>query len=451
MEITSKTLKAYKEFLGYKSKIDYELKEKGLYGIDILLMSYSVHDTIDFLQENSETFRILTITDNSKIDEFYKYFISLKNRYQQEINLPDRQSLLLLISKSKQNSKIVFPKRNISFVNTENREEYINRIIRRLKDCVNLYYSAYYNQEICAELSNGEYTYLKFLEENLPHILGINKNQILMNSEAKRVLNIPQTEMPDIIVSKNGFYHHKEKRNTTSSIAILEKIIADLETNQDIVNASFDSIVKQESKEKGMLSKEQFAKKTSTQLLPFDKIDLKTRAFMSDTPYIKVSTIVPLAPGEKLTTQNDRASQVKISKSSLTSIDDSKMVLLENGKIKLERGSDYIFTGYVPYSKEENGNVPVSLIVAENESIGMYAKKFKGQKPHNIVSINNPKNGSNTIFSPQEQFEVYLDLLTDFSSGGMDLNDLYQELIQFANSYEARVAEQMKNKNQKNK
>ena len=46
-------------------------------------MSYSVHDTIDFLQENSETFRILTITDNSKIDEFYKYFISLKNRYQQ--------------------------------------------------------------------------------------------------------------------------------------------------------------------------------------------------------------------------------------------------------------------------------------------------------------------------------------------------------------------------------
>lgn len=444
MEITSKTLKAYKEFLGYKNKIDYELKEKGLYGIDILLMSYSVHDTIDFLQENSETFRILTITDNSKIDEFYKYFISLKNRYQQEINLPDRQSLLLLISKSKQNSKIVFPKNNISFVNTENREEYINRIIRRLKDCVNLYYSAYYNQEIYAELSNGEYTYLKFLEENLPHILGINKNQILMNSEAKRVLNIPQTEMPDIIVSKNGFYHHKEKRNTTSSIAILEKIIADLETNQDIVNAYFDAIVKQESKEKGMLSKEQFAKKTSTQLLPFDKIDLKTRAFMSDTPYTKVSTIVPLAPGEKLTTKNDRASQVKISKSSLTSIDNSKTVLLENGKIKLERGSDYVFTGYVPHSRQE-GNVPVSLIVAENESIGMYAKKFIGQKPHNIVSINNPKNGSNTIFSPQEQFEMYLSLLTDFN-GGMDLNDLYQELIQFANSYEARVAEQMNNK-----
>lgn len=444
MEITSKTLKAYKEFLGYKNKIDYELKEKGLYGIDILLMSYSVHDTIDFLQENSETFRILTITDNSKIDEFYKYFISLKNRYQQEINLPDRQSLLLLISKSKQNSKIVFPKHNISFVNTENREEYINRIIRRLKDCVNLYYSAYYNQEIYAELSNGEYTYLKFLEENLPHILGINKNQILMNSEAKRVLNIPQTEMPDIIVSKNGFYHHKEKRNATSSIAILEKIIADLETNQDIVNAYFDAIVKQESKEKGMLSKEQFAKKTSTQLLPFDKIDLKTRAFMSDTPYTKVSTIVPLAPGEKLTTQNDRASQVKISKSSLTSIDNSKTVLLENGKIKLERGSDYVFTGYVSHNRQE-GNVPVSLIVAENESIGMYAKKFKGQKPHNIVSINNPKNGSNTIFSPQEQFEMYLSLLTDFN-GGMDLNDLYQELIQFANSYEARVAEQMNNK-----
>lgn len=261
MEITSKTLKAYKEFLGYKNKIDYELKEKGLYGIDILLMSYSVHDTIDFLQENSETFRILTITDNSKIDEFYKYFISLKNRYQQEINLPDRQSLLLLISKSKQNSKIVFPKNNISFVNTENREEYINRIIRRLKDCVNLYYSAYYDQEIFAELSNGEYTYLKFLEENLPHILGINKNQILMNSEAKRVLNIPQTEMPDIIVSKNGFYHHKEKRNTTSSIAILEKIIADLETNQDIVNAYFDAMVKQESKKREYWQKNNFQKK----------------------------------------------------------------------------------------------------------------------------------------------------------------------------------------------
>lgn len=449
MEITSKTLKAYKEFLGYKNKIDYELKEKGLYGIDILLMSYSVYDTIDFLQENSETFNILINTDNSKIDEFYRYFISLKNRYQQEINLPDRQSLMTLINKSKQNSKIVFPKSNLSFVNNENGEEYINRIIRRLKDCVNLYYSTYYNQEICAELSNGEYTYLRFLEENLPHILGITKDQILMNSETKKVLNIPQTEMPDIIVFKNGYYHHKEKRNTTSPITILEKIIADLETNQDIINASFDARIKQESKEKGILAKEQFSKKTTTQLLPFDKIDLKTRAFMSDTPYTKVSTIVPLSKGEKLTTQNDKTTQVKISKSSLTSVDDSKMVLLENGKIKLERGSDYIFTGYVPHRKDKMNNAPISLIVAENESIATYAKKFKGQKPHNIVSINNPNTGSNTIFSPQEQFEVYIDLLTDFSSGGMDLSDLYQELIQFANNYEARLAEQMKNKSRK--
>lgn len=93
---------------------------------------------------------------------------------------------------------------------------------------------------------------------------------------------------------------------------------------------------------KGNIGKKQFSEETTTQLLPFDKIDLKTRAFMSDTPYTKVSTIVPLAPGEKLTTQNDRASQVKISKSSLTSIDNSKTVLLENGKIKLERGSDYV-------------------------------------------------------------------------------------------------------------
>ena len=58
-------------------------------------------------------------------------------------------------------------------------------------------------------------------------------------------------------------------------------------------------------------------------------------------------------------------------------------ILLENDQIKLERGSDYIFTGYVPHNKDKS-NVPISLIVAENESIGTYAKKFRGQKPHNI-------------------------------------------------------------------
>ena len=441
-------IKDAREFLNYKNRISQEMMEKGSYGPDILLLYYSVPDTIDLLRSESETFQVLCDMNPSLLDMFQKYFLQLKEKYKKSLILPDRSSLKTLIDKAGQNSRVIYPKSNISFENKQDREQYIKDILTRLKDCVNLYYSAYHNKQINAELSNGEYIYLEFLERNLPHILGITKDQILSNPETKKVLNIPQGQMPnEKVFDSNGRYLGINKNNSISPITILEKIIADLEGNQYIIEEEFKRQVDREQamKTSGPIASTQFEPQTQKELLPFDKIDLKTRAFMSDSPYEGVSTFVPLAPGEKLTAKNDWSDLAKISKSSLTSESNTKPADLENQEVKLNKGNDYIFTGYgMTDRKSSNQRVPMSLIVGSSEELDRYKKKFSGQKPHNIVSIDSPINGNSTIFSPQEQFDMYLSLLEDFGgSGGMDLVQLLDELKTFAYSYEERIANEI--------
>ncbi|MBE6141167.1 MAG: hypothetical protein E7172_06570 [Firmicutes bacterium] len=434
---SEKIIHDYNEFISYKDKITKEMIEKGLYGPDILLMSYSVSDTIDILLSKSETFQVICSMDPLTLDLFQKYFLQLKEKYKKSLMFDDRKTFTDLIGKVKDDSKTILPKpkENISFKDKENKEEYIKEILMRLKDCVNLYYSAYHNKQIEAELSNGEYIYIEFLERNLLHMLGITKKQILLNTELKKMLNIPNVG-PD-----------------AKPIAILEKIIADLEGNQYIIEAEFKRQVEREQtmKPTGQIANTQFKKETKNELLPFDKIDLKTRAFMSDSPYQKVSTFVPLAPGEKLSGQNDLSDVVKISKNTLVSEKTSKYVDSENAEVRLKKGNDYNFTGYgMSNDSLPNQRVPMSLIIGSSGELYKYKQKFKGQRPYNILSIKSPINGNTTIFSPQEQFDMYLSLLEDFGgSGGMNLTQLLEELKEFTYSYEERIMNEIEKRKNK--
>ena len=240
----------------------------------------------------------------------------------------------------------------------------------------------------------------------------------------KKILNIPDSGIE------------------TSSIKILERIIADLEHDQYIISEQFKKDVDnyQRNNLTNKLSSKQFDDNTIKELLPFDKIDLKTRAFLNDTPYETVSTFVPLAPGQRLTQKN--SDTVKISKSSLTEEVNNKDSIIDNTEIKLKKGNDYILNEYV--KRDEEQRLPISQLVVASENLDEYKRKFAGQKPHNIVSIKSPINGNSTIFSPQEQRDMYLSLLEDFGGeGGMDLNQLLEELYTFTCSYKERIMNEL--------
>ena len=108
-------IKDAREFLNYKNRISQEMMEKGSYGPDILLLYYSVPDTIDLLRSESETFQVLCDMNPSLLDMFQKYFLQLKEKYKKSLILPDRSSLKTLIDKAGQNSRVIYPKSNISF------------------------------------------------------------------------------------------------------------------------------------------------------------------------------------------------------------------------------------------------------------------------------------------------------------------------------------------------
>ena len=398
----------YQEFKKYKSKISSELQKKGFYSVDILLLYYEVSDVIDLLLSESETFQILKDMNPNMTDIFFKYFIAEKKAYRNLTLLQDRETLDMLVNKSKLSSDDIYQKENISFIDNSNKEKYLKEIVLRLKLCINLYYSAYKDKKVNVELSNGELIYFEFLERNLAHILGVPTYDML--SETRSILDIKWNEKP---------------------INILYKIIKDIEGNQDLISS-------------------QFSLDTKYELLPFDKIDLKTRAFLLDSPYERVSTIVPLAKGEKLAAKNNQTVSVKISKSELVR---GETAPLNKSNALFSNNHDYTLVGYgvSDAARFPKQRTPNSLIVATKDNLEIIKKKFAGQTPHNIVSITSPISGNTTLFTPEEEFNLFLSLYEDFGgSDGMNLRHLLEELRRYAYSYEKRVSEEIDKRNNLN-
>ena len=381
-----------------KKQIDDELMQNGQYSIDILLLYYKIDDVLDLLETYSRTYYEIVREDPYQKKFLFLYMQDIVNFYNKALLLVDRQILHMLIKKSKLPSNRLYKKENISFINNQSREDRLLEILDRLKRCVLLYYNVYNKKKIELELSDKKKIKVQFFEHNLPHILGITKQQILSNPETMSILNL---------------------KHTDSAIDILYKIINDFDRSQHIIE--------EQTKRKHIVD-QQFLNPTCYELLPFDKIDLKTRAFMKNSPYTHVTTFVSLAQGERLTNQNDCADQVQIARRPLVDYGDGSPTI-----------DDYILTGYGE-NKRLATHVPISSIVVAQENIKRYRKKFKSQKPHTIISVKCPVSDYINIFSPKEQIQVYYQLLEDFGGDdGMDLSELGREILEFINSYEDRV------------
>ena len=380
-----------------KQQIDNELMQNGQYSIDILLLYYKMNDVLNLLETYSRTYYEIVRRDPCQKKSLLLYMQEIATFYNKALLLVDRQMLHMLIQKAKLPSNRLYQKDAISFINNQSRGERLLEILDRLKRCVLLYYNVYYQKEIELELSDKKKIKVDFFEHNLPHILGITKQQILSNPETIAILHL---------------------KHTDRAIDILYKIINDLDHSKHII----------EEQAKKHIVDQQFLDSTRYELLPFDKIDLKTRAFMKNSPYTKVTTFVSLAQGERLTNQKDCADQVQIAHRPLVEYDDGYPAI-----------EDYILTGYGE-NKRLFSHVPISSIVVAQENIRRYRTKFKNQKPHTVLSVKCPVSNYVNIFSPKEQIQVFYELLEDFGGNdGMNLSELGREILEFIHSYENRV------------
>lgn len=443
MEEFEKFSSELKEIYNY---VDNELSSNEQLKIDRLLLDYNVGEVLDIISEYAPTsMELLSINQN-----VCNRFISLlykKREYIESLCLSDEKFGKLLTKATNDGAGQKQHLKSESFYyNEEDPEKYLDDILKRLIECVNLYYNKYHNKSIHILLGDGTKLELQFLYKNLLHILGITKQQVIGNSELKKALNIKDEEIEKL-----------------TSIEILERIIKDIETNKDILCFEMKKrILQRDALTSGKIIETQLSPDTKTELLPFDKIDLKTRAFITSGPFSDVSVITGVADnayfygGDARKLPKDREiQQVRISKVDFSKFKREKIVLDKDGKITMKPG-DYVFSGYTknpgykrtirstqigttkPVIEQSNGT--------KRDNIGIYKKMFQGQTPIPVVSVEDPNGGTDKIFSSEQQIAMYLSLYEDFSGeGGMDFSLYKKILITFIKDFESKLEKKAAN------
>lgn len=430
----------YDKFSNLCNYINGELKTNGQLQIDELLIKNNPSNVITIISnyapngynylKNSKDFR----------DYFIEYLYKKKNKLN-DLSISNSK-LGDLLSKDSA-GQVQHNKEESYYYYSSNPEKYLEDILGRLIDCVNLYYSLYYNNDINVKLGDGTKLALQFLEDNLLHVLGITNKQVNENPELRKALNIPDWK-------KLG------------SIEILERIIKDLQTNKDIICIQMENNMKKISKygTSGEIIKAQLDQNTDSELLPYDKIDLKTRAFMNSGPYNGVSVVSGVADNtyfirdDKDKDNNDRdIQQVRISKTDFDTLEkDSVTIETDSGqKISIARG-DYVFNGYTKRDGNirtlRSSQIGTSKRIIPNgdgttrNNISKFKRMFDGQTPLPIVEVENP-DGTSLIFSPEEQQAMFLSLYYDFSGEhGMNFEAYFDILKQFTEDFKNELESQ---------
>lgn len=440
--------KLYEKFQNIYVYIENELKENNQLPIDVMLLNMNPSDVLNIMSSYAPiSFGIL-----KQNEEMQKYFISYlyrKKEYFDNLSIPN-EKLGLLLSKDGA-GQTQHHKSESFYYNEANQEKYLNDILNRLIDCANLYYSLYHNNDINVQLGDGTKLSLQFLESNLLHVLGITQFQVNNNPELRKALNVPEWK-------------------NMGSMEILEKIIKDIQTNKDILCLQMKNNIKRIEKygTSGEIVSTQLDPNTSSELLPYDKIDLKTRAFINSGPYNGVSVISGISDdqgfisSDRVDTSNPKRpqkpedreiQQVRISKTDFDTLEKEKVTIeTDDGQqINISRG-DYIFNGYTKRPEDirtlRSSQVGTSKRIIPNpdgskrNNIGKFKAMFNGQTPIPVVGVENP-DGTTLVFTPEQQQEMFMSLYFDFGGkGGMNFSSYLDILNEFAINFRNELEEQ---------
>ncbi len=424
----------YEYFNNIYNYIDNELQQNGQLTIDVLLLDKNPSDVLDIISNyapNSFSY----LMEKEDLKNFFIGYLFKKKKYYENLSI-SADKLEKLIDKSGPGEE-QHRKEDSLYYHERNQEEYLNNILNRLIDCVNMYYNLYYNKDIKLLLGDGTNLYLQFLEENLLHVLGITNRQVNNNQELRRALNVPEWR-------------------TMNSMEILERIIKDIQTNKDIICLQMQKNIEKIKRfgTSGQIIKTQLDSSTENELLPYDKIDLKTRAFLNSGPYNGASVVSGLAPGtyfiggDKGKLDNDREiQQVRISKTDFETLKKQPLTITtaSGEQIRITTG-DYIFSGYTLKPEDKRsiksvkiGSSKVSGLDSKNpraDGLAKFREMFNYQSPIPVIGVESPDGGTTKIFTPEEQQKLFLSLYYDFGGvGGMNFELYFEMLKDFAEKF----------------
>ena len=424
----------YKYFNNIYNYVDNELQQNGQFTIDVLLLDKNPSDVLDIIS-NYAPVSFSYLMEKEKIKNFFIGYLFKKKKYYENLSI-SADKLEKLMDKSGP-GQVQHRKEESLYYQEDNQEEYLNDILNRLIDCVNMYYNLYHNKDIKLLLGDGTNLYLQFLEENLLHVLGITNMQVNNNQELRKALNVPDWK-------------------TMNSMEILERIIKDIQTNKDIICLQMQNNMRRIERfgTSGQIVETQLDPSTRSELLPFDKIDLKTRAFLNSGPYNGASVVSGLASGTffiaadrgKLDDDRD-IQQVRISKTDFDTLKKHPVSFKTSTgeQIKITTG-DYIFNGYTYRMGDvrtlRSLQVGSSKIRRQNSSgyiidgLSKFRRMFQNQSPIPVIGVENPDGGTTKIFTPEEQQKLFLSLYYDFGGvGGMNFELYFEMLKDFAEKF----------------
>lgn len=377
--------------------INKELKSKGIYDCEYMLINNSIEDVIHVLEDQSNYYNTIR---NAKYDSnitfeglLESYFISVKQYYEKLLikegkndSIADKYHRKLVEPvKDKNGNYLIYDKSNVDMRINE-----IQKTLLLMKEAVQVYYKVYNNKELIAELTtnnldSSEYFNFQIKEKQLLHLLGVTAEQLKHNPDFQRLTG-----------NKN-----------MNSIDILHWILTDIDGNNDLLQYSEDYIKKILSINKTFQIND-FQTSSTTQLLNYYKIRSKSQTFLKYGPFEKASLVAKLG-------KNNFGEQKTLSRN-------SKSTVAMVSRAETFRKYPWAYFGLV--NKENNQYVETLQIdSSENKKdLFMYSKPAIIKKI-GLIGSNDSGGAHVRVFSEEEQFELFVQAYDDFS-GAMDFTNL---------------------------
>lgn len=383
------------DFRKVMSIINIELKSKGIYDCEYMLLNNPIEDVIHILEEESDYYNMIR---NDKYDNdiafkglLESYFVSVKRYYESLMIKEGKNDLIAdkyhrkLVEPTKRDGQyLIYDKSNIDMTVKE-----IQKTLLLMKEAVQSYYKVYNNKELIAELTTNntdtsEYFIFQIKEKQLLHLLGVTAEQLRRNPEFQKLTG-----------NKN-----------MNSIDILYWILTDIDGNNDLLQYSEDYIKKIMSVKDFQINK--FQADSTSQLLNYYKIRSKSQTFLKYGPFEKVSLVAKLGKYQS-------GEQKTLSKNSNSTV---AMV----SRAETFRKYPWAYFGLVNNPNDQYIET-LQIDSSENKKdLFMYSKPAIVKKI-GVVGEEDGVSSHVKIFSDEEQFELFVKAYDDFS-GAMDFTNL---------------------------
>lgn len=293
---------------------------------------------------------------------------------------------------------------------------FISAVMLNLKLCYEMFKSYYGKVEIpvLLNLTNGKTIDYTFEEKHLPHILGIPPTNKWKKIDEKHGAYIGTPELPQATIEFFGL-------KNAGPLDVLERI---LDKEEDIIKncgLNYDS-----------------STQTFYEMLPWEKIILKTNAFIRGDFFKTTSLISPVNPNSFLVSAEDEIRRISITPTRFSESAINQTLL--NPDIPFEEAvkilknnhstSDFTFKGMM-YDKEKGIWIPKTNVSAIGERINPYNSgtlKTLEKYRYLISGITNPSEGG---------FVASAESLKDSKlSKEYSVEEMWMALVEIASNFE---------------